>query len=329
MPTYFPGSTAAVDALPVEVRSGRDVPITIQLIAGRSATITGRFAGPDEALARGVTVQVRPVQGAPVGVTVRARSAFEFEAAVMPGDYILQGSAQGPGQTKYFGLANLSVQGDISDLVVPLTEGGTITGRIVSDGAVLSEATGARRSLTLMPAPGSVSLSSGSSTIQNDWSFEVTGIVGTYLIRSTPGPGWFLKTVRLGDTDITDAPLAITDGRRLDDVTVVLTQKQTQLTGDVTDAFRRPVDDFVVVVFAEETRLWAPRSRFIASARAGLKGEFSVRGLPPGRYLAAAVESLEPGEEFEPKVLARLQKAATRVTLGDGEATRITATLQK
>jgi hypothetical protein len=133
----------------------------------------------------------------------------------------------------------------------------------------------------------------------------------------------------LGDTDITDTPIEITDGRRIDGVTVVITQKQTQLSGAVTDAQRRLVGDFVVLLFPQDSRFWIPASRFIRTGQPGLNGEFSIRGLPPGRYLAAAVESLEPGDEFEPTLLGRLQKEALRLTLGEGEARQISVTMQK
>ena len=328
VPTFFPGSTAVTDALAVEVRAAQEVPVTLQLVAARSATITGRFVGPDEALARGVTISLRPVQGSPIGVAVRATNRSEFEATVMPGEYVLTGTTA-PLQNRYHALVNLSVQGDISDLVVPLTLGGVLTGQIITDTGTISDAAGASRSLALVPAPGTPSISPGSATVFNDWNFQVSGIVGTYLIRSTPGPGWFLKSVLLGDTDITDTPIEITDGRRIDGVTVVITQKQTQLTGVVTDAQRRPVGDFVVLLFPEESRFWIPASRFIRTGQPGLNGEFSIRGLPPGRYLAAAVESLEADDEFDAKFLGRLQKEAFRLTLGEGEARQITVTMQK
>jgi hypothetical protein len=329
VPTFFPGATAAADALPVEVRAGQEAPVSIQLVAAPTATVTGRFMAPDDALARGVAVLLRPAQGAPVGVTVRLRNRFEFEMQVMPGQYVLTATTEGLPWNKYFGFADISVHGDISDLVIPLTPGGTLAGRFVSDAGSLPSASMSNRSLTLIPAPGSPRISAGVQTTFNEWTFDVSGIVGTYLIRSTPGSGWVLKSVLLGDADITDTPLAITDGRRVDGVTVVLTQRQTELTGDVTDGQRGRVSDFTVVLFPEDMRYWTPQSRFIGTGRAGQRGDFSVRGLPPGRYLAAAVESLEPGDEFDPKFLARLQKTATRFTLAEAEAKRISVTLQK
>ena len=50
--------------------------------------------------------------------------------------------------------------------------------------------------------------------------------------------------------------------------------------------------------------------------RAGLQ----IRGLPPGeRYLVAALDYLEDGEEPDRRLLDRLRTRATSVTLGEGE----------
>ena len=61
--------------------------------------------------------------------------------------------------------------------------------------------------------------------------------------------------------------------------------------------------DTTVIVFADEPEKWGPHSRFIESARPDQQGRFTIRSLPPGRYVAIAVGYLEPGEEHDPDVL--------------------------
>jgi hypothetical protein len=53
------------------------------------------------------------------------------------------------------------------------------------------------------------------------------------------------------------------------------------------------------------------------------QGVFKINGLPPGRYLAAAIDYLEAGAARDPAVLERLRSAAVPVTLGEGESTTI------
>jgi hypothetical protein len=73
-------------------------------------------------------------------------------------------------------------------------------------------------------------------------------------------------------------------------------------------------------VFADEPEKWGPHSRFIESARPDQQGRFTIRSLPPGRYVAIAVGYLEPGEERDPDVLEKWRPHGTLFTLLEGEA---------
>jgi hypothetical protein len=79
------------------------------------------------------------------------------------------------------------------------------------------------------------------------------------------------------------------------------------------------VPDAVVVVFAADREKWGQLTRFVQSARPDQDGRFQIEGLPPGSYLAVALEHLEPGEEGDPERLESFRPAATRVTLREGE----------
>jgi len=82
-----------------------------------------------------------------------------------------------------------------------------------------------------------------------------------------------------------------------------------------------PASDRTVVVFPSDRALRVPLSRRIHVAQPGPDGRYSVRGLPPGEYLLAAVDGVETGEQFDPEFLQRLAPGARRVTLDAGAAT--------
>ena len=55
------------------------------------------------------------------------------------------------------------------------------------------------------------------------------------------------------------------------------------------------------------------------SARPDQQGRFTIRGLPPGTYVAIAVGYLEPGEERDPEVLEKWRQRGTLFMLSEGE----------
>jgi hypothetical protein len=62
-----------------------------------------------------------------------------------------------------------------------------------------------------------------------------------------------------------------------------------------------------------------PMTRYIESARPDQQGQFEIKGLPPGNYLALAVEYLEEGQDRDPEFLLQMRPYATSVQLGDAE----------
>ena len=148
------------------------------------------------------------------------------------------------------------------------------------------------------------------------------------MIGIRPVPGWFLKEVRLDGNDVIDTAVEFAPGKDIRDVDIVLTQTATAVTGAVFDARGRVATDYVVVLFSDDRDRWVPRSRFIAAGRPDQESHFKITGLPPGRYLAAAVEYLEPGEERDPEVLTRLQGGAQRLTLGQGQSQTLSLRLR-
>jgi hypothetical protein len=129
---------------------------------------------------------------------------------------------------------------------------------------------------------------------------------------------WTVKAVRLDGTDITDQQVDFGKGTRKIDV--VLTDRVSIIRGNVTDRSGRPVSNASVVLFADDSTLWAQgeSSRFVRETRSGRDGGFEVTGLPPGDYLAVAIENLPALAWMNPDVLNRLRPLATRFHLEEG-----------
>jgi hypothetical protein len=131
--------------------------------------------------------------------------------------------------------------------------------------------------------------------------------------------GWRIKTVLQRGVDVTDTGVVFRPGERVDDVQIVLSNRLSVVSGSVAAEGGGPVKDYVVVLFADDPERWGPASRHIASARPNQQGQFEVKGLPPGNYLALAVEYLEEGQDRDPAFLQDMRPSGTSFALGEGE----------
>jgi hypothetical protein len=102
-------------------------------------------------------------------------------------------------------------------------------------------------------------------------------------------------------------------------VNVIFTDRISTVAGTVRDARGGAAANLTIIVFADDERLWYPQSRHVDAARTDANGSYKIAGLPPGRYLAIAVEDVEQGEWFDPAFLDQIKAGAVRLTLAEGE----------
>jgi len=75
-----------------------------------------------------------------------------------------------------------------------------------------------------------------------------------------------------------------------------------------------------VIVFADDAQKWMENSRFVRSARPDQEGRYQVKGLPPGEYLAVAVDYVQDGMWNDPDYLDSIRRHAQRFSLGESDA---------
>ena len=162
-----------------------------------------------------------------------------------------------------------------------------------------------------------------------DWKFRIPNAEGPFLFRVTGLPDdWMLKTVTVGGRDITDVPLEVVrGGGDTEGVQIVLTRKSATLAGEVVDARGTAAPGCTVIVFPEDRSRWGLASRFIRSVRPDSRGRFSVAGLPPGLYRAAARDAVVEGQWEDPEFLELLLDGASRVALEESSSATIALTL--
>jgi hypothetical protein len=331
--SYFPGTPNINDAQMIPVAAGQEVNAHFALSAGRLSRVAGTVVdSAGKPLANAMTTLQSPTGGFIGGMSggmTGPDGSFSL-ANVAPGDYVLNvqpiNRPGGDAPIAESGSVPLTVgDGDIVNLRVTTSAGATVTGRVVFDGAA-PRGNGPGGQVRVFPQTTGfgvqmgVPIGSDSGVVKDDGSFELKGVRGQVLFRVGTGPAWALRSVSREGTDITDAPTDLTGPDGVSGVTIVLTDKLTDVSGQVSDNRGQPLKDFLVVVQPGEPKSSAALTRYLRTLRPEQDGRFRVRGLPPGDYFATAVESLEQGRQFVPDVQARLRDTARRFTVREGES---------
>ena len=359
-PTYYPGVSSPSEARPVTLGLGAEaLDIDFNLLLVRTSRISGRVSNPDGSPLTNGNVNLAldestgrggPAGGAfgeSFGSRVQADGSFSI-ANVPPGRYILRarstpggpggrggrgGGGGGRGAARgadpagaadvplpQFASQSLTVSGDLSDLMITLAPGATISGAVVLQATQAGSPPNLTQVRVMAQATDSALGTNINAQVQQDGTFTMLGVPGgTHWIRAQAPRGFTLKAVTVGGRDVIDEPYEVRSGERVDNVSVVFTDKVSEINGTITDSRGAAVTDYTVLAYPEDSRLWRPQARQIMTSRPDQNGKFQIRGLPPGRYYLAPVDPAVAGEWFEPAFLEQHRDTALRLSLLEGE----------
>jgi len=345
--TYYPGTPSATEAQRVRVSEGQEVPqINFNMASTRIASISGTAVNSlGKPITRGFISLATLSDGAQtmVGTSLKPDGSFSF-ANLGPGEYRVSVQfspspddgpmlmSGGPAGTEYAS-APVTINGrDVTGLALVTSIGGVAKGRIMFDGGSPPRST-SPAALSLLAAPMTAALNApgaggGFGRVRDDWTFEISGLFDRRRIRVNNVPtGWYLKSVTQNGADVIDTGLDFSQGQKVGDVDVVLSAAITTLSGTVQDSHAKPVTDYVVVAFSQDSSRWGYSTRFVRTARPNQEGRFSLTGLPADEYYVVALDYVENGEESDPEQLEKWKSLATRVTLADSESKPLTLKL--
>ena len=332
-PTFHPSATSPAQAATVTLTSGEErTSIDIQLSPAPTARVSGILvdaSGPSG----GATLRLVPggfedIPGDLVASisSTDASGGFVF-AAIPPGQYTLRGRGRVPGagvlDTTWLALPLTVSGGDIDGVVATLSPALRVRGRMQYDGGGPQPAypeNGRFTSLPFMLEPVGVppeSMTVGAATIEQG-AITFGYPPGRYRVRVRNSPqGWMFKSAMLNGVDVSETPFDLT--KDVDDLVLNFTDRWSGVSGSVQGA---GADSATVIVFTADTQLWqtaGPNSRRFKSARASAGGQFGLSSLPSGDYYVIALREEDAADWRDPATLDLLARAATRVTILDGE----------
>jgi protocatechuate 3,4-dioxygenase beta subunit len=356
VPIYFPGTPVAANATAITVKAGEErsgLDFAVHRIP--VATIRGRIVAPDGTPAAGAFVQITHESGrveipgapaAPVTATAGADGTFAL-TPVSPGTYRLLARGNlttppgraGPATSAAWAVTPITVSGSDTDLAtLTLQPGLTFSGRVVLDDKATTpppDLAGLRvelhgESLALAPAGGRGRAGGPNprflqpAPVRADGTFEVADLVpDDYRLTLSGGApsqsAWWVRSAMLYGRDLLDAPLRLAPGEHVRGVTIVLSDRRTELSGTITTAGGAAFSDLFVLAFPADAQLRRPGSRRIQAVRPDSAGRYVLANLPPGEYLLCALGDVDDGQWYEPGFLDPLVAASVKITLAEGE----------
>jgi hypothetical protein len=130
---------------------------------------------------------------------------------------------------------------------------------------------------------------------------------------------WVVKSITLDGRDITDEALDVAGTSSIGDLVITLTDRVSTVTGLVHDSEARRVVSCMVVLLPADADLSDVAPARIHATHPGTDGRFTFLRIRPGRYLAAAVDSLEWGRQYDPGVQQHLTGIARPVNVEEGQ----------
>jgi protocatechuate 3,4-dioxygenase beta subunit len=318
VPTYYPGTSNFPTASELTITAGGRLDADLTLEKARTVHISGRVVSPiGDPQSTTVGLAVRGLIVDPgLNQSTRAGAGGKFELrGVVPGSYYLVGVESVGGMT-HSTLLPVDVGGsDIEDATLTIGPGIDLNGHVRIDGDSTVRLSSIRVALqprdlaTIGEAPGNV-------TIAEDGTFHIEQVnldVYNLSVPSLP-QGFYLKSIKSGDTDVLASGLDLTNAAP-GDLEVVLSSNAAQVAGLVQDPqTTQPVAGATVVLIPQDKER-RDQQRDYRVTTTDQSGGFNLMSLVPGDYQIYAWEDVETGAYFDPDFVKPVESKGQKISL--------------
>jgi len=314
---YYPGMPEASAANTVEVGAGREVSgIDFMLRKARYATVRGRVVAPDGAANISVGLMTTDDNGTSTSTTNTKDKEGKFEiVGVAPGLVYLVGSFVTNGQRHYAQVPLQIGADDINGIALNPIPPMDITGHVRIEGQSTTTPSQVRVNLE---GPGR-SYGAETGGISDDGRLLFRG-VDPNSYRVVPGrlSELYLKSVRWGSSDITEAELDLSSGAPArTELTVTLGADGGQIEGLV-ETEKREAGSEAIVSLVPVTGRKAPA--FYKSVSTDKNGRFTIKGVAPGSYKLYAWDKVNNNAViYDPEFLPEYDALAQKVEVAANE----------
>jgi Carboxypeptidase regulatory-like domain len=351
--TYYPGvwdgrGAALIEVSPGGELTGIDFSVPSQQLHRIRGRVTDANTGQPPSSA-GLSLAYRTLAGASGAFSAGEKydpKTGEFELRnVPPGSYVIQAIAMDPVAVSESETlvkvaavatrANARLPVDISDqdvdgLLLTLTPGVALPGRISIEGVNLSSIPGWERiRVPLKPALDGAfapNLQPAAPVPQPplaDGTFVIAGVsAGEFTVGPVTGlpAGFYVKEARFSQADVLSQPLRFSGvgGGALE---IVLSSRASQVDGVAVDTRSTPIAGARMVLVPDRQR---NRTDLFKTTTSDSSGRFVFRSIPPGDYRVFAWETLDSYAYFDPDLLRRVEPQGTPVRVTESATNNLT-----
>jgi hypothetical protein len=218
---------------------------------------------------------------------------------------------------------------DISGLTVLLHPGSRLSGRIEFEGSREKPTPEQLSRFTFGVTPVGLQdyVSGLEATCDARGQFKTSELLGGRYFLGVRSffKGWTLKSVLVGDRDLTDLPIDVSAGD-ISNIVMTFTDRPASIIQGTVRSADGIRDNVGVLMFPTETKYWAESPGLFGRFRlATLTADatYEIQDVLSGSYFIAAVAEPANGDWLDPTLLEQLSAVATHIQIADGErATR-------
>ena len=309
--TYYPSTTSASTAIPIDVGAGVEVRgIDVRLVKTRAYRVRGRVVGNGASGTggrAGATVTLTPRDGGPgsaiTGAALGPEGQFELRN-VPPGQYTAIAQSRGGGQ-EFIAMQPVDVIGNhVEGLLLTMIAGGEVQGSVkVVDAATPPEL----KNLSVTLRSAAFAGSPPRVRVGADLKFTLKSVppVRYEVIVSGVPENCYVQSVKYGGSEVTDAGVEMTNGGVLE---VTVSAAAARVDAVVLDKDGKAGWHAVVALIP-------PDGGMTVVQTADENGILSFKGLKPGDYRLLAWEDVESGAPYDPDFLKPFEARAKSVKL--------------
>ena len=344
-PTFYPGTTNAMEALAVEVKAGEEARgLQMQLLTTAYGAVSGvvttsKGAPYDASVVGLVPARADSAEFSTVQLMAQPDRQGQFRIVnVSPGDYraeiFSRAYLENVGKTGSVGLGEVPpgemasvpvtvVSGQTAQLSIQASPGFRVRGRVFVDGAPAVADGSSKLSVSAYPTTSAISAQAIPvlTQVAGDGSFSMAGLLGSRTFSATGAAGATLYRTVVRGLDVSETGVEITSDT--DDVEVHLTTRPSRLEGSAKETDGAVASTGRLIVYSTDRADWLrPATRRYRSILIKGNGTFSMVGLPAGNYLVAVVAA-DNDRYADPDFLEALRSVATPVAIADAGTTTV------